>query len=123
MRFWNLLILFFVTLVAVVIAIANRREVILSLDPFSQTSPVLAVSIPLYLVMFLLFLIGVVIGGSSSWLTQGRWRKRARQEKRKRANLEKDLDRKTRQIEQAETAKAQEALPKPGAAAAPKNQP
>lgn len=119
MRFRTLITLIFVTFVAVVIAIANRREVVLSFDPFSQEAPALAFAFPLYVVMFALFILGVIVGGSSSWMTQGRWRKRARQEKRKRAHLEKDLDRKTKEIEQSETAKAHEALPGPGTGPTP----
>ncbi|TNE59495.1 MAG: LapA family protein [Alphaproteobacteria bacterium] len=119
MRFRTLVTLIFVTLVAVIIAIANRHNVILSFDPFSQETPALAFAFPLYVVMFALFILGVIVGGSSSWLSQGRWRKRARQEKRKRAHLEKDLDRKTKEIAQAEPGKAQGALPGPGTGPAP----
>ncbi|TNE36783.1 MAG: LapA family protein [Alphaproteobacteria bacterium] len=119
MRFRTLVTLIFVTLVAVVIAIANRQSVVLSFDPFSQETPALAFSFPLYVVMFALFILGVLVGGSSSWLSQGRWRKRARQEKRKRTHLEKDLDRKTKEVEKIAASPGSpskpSALPEPSA--------
>jgi len=50
-------------LCAIWIALANRHAVVLSLDPFSQDSPALTVEMPLYLLLFLAVLLGVVLGG------------------------------------------------------------
>ncbi len=52
-----------VALAAIWIALANRQAVELSLDPFSQTAPALAVQMPLYLLLFLAILAGVLLGG------------------------------------------------------------
>jgi hypothetical protein len=48
-------------------AIANRRPVTLSFDPFSQVAPALGVEMPLWAVAFIPLLIGVVLGGIASW--------------------------------------------------------
>ncbi len=52
-----------VALVAVWLALANRAPVILSLDPFSQESPAIALQMPLYLLLFAAVLVGVLLGG------------------------------------------------------------
>ena len=52
--------------VAVVVAVANRRTVVFSLDPFSQTSPALALRLPLFLLVFVILGLGVLLGGERS---------------------------------------------------------
>ncbi len=48
---------------AIWIALANRQDVVLSLDPFSREMPALTVQMPLYLLLFLALLAGVLLGG------------------------------------------------------------
>jgi hypothetical protein len=50
-------------LVAGVIAVANRADIRLSLDPFSDTHPAVVIQMPLYLLLFGALLLGVVLGG------------------------------------------------------------
>jgi uncharacterized integral membrane protein len=50
--------------VAIVVAVANRRDVVFSLDPFSQNSPAVAVQMPLFVLLFLAVLAGVLL----AWL-------------------------------------------------------
>jgi hypothetical protein len=56
--------------VAVVVAVANRRTVVFSLDPFSQTSPALALRLPLFLLVFVILGLGVLLGGLASLLSR-----------------------------------------------------
>ena len=72
------LVLITLALVLISFAVANRQIVTVSLDPFDQADPALAFSQPLYLLVFILLLGGVVLGGCAAWLRQGRWRARAR---------------------------------------------
>jgi uncharacterized integral membrane protein len=72
------LILIPLAIVIVSLAVANRRLVTVSLDPFDQAHPALLVVLPLYVLILLLVIAGVVIGGLAAWLRQGRWRWRAR---------------------------------------------
>jgi uncharacterized integral membrane protein len=65
-------------LVIVAFAVANRETVTVSFDPFSGNDPVATVSLPLFALVILLVIIGVVIGGLASWLRQGKWRGAAR---------------------------------------------
>jgi uncharacterized integral membrane protein len=72
------LMLILLALVLVSFAVANRQIVTVSLDPFDQADPALVVSQPLYRIVFVVLIAGVVIGGCAAWLRQARWRGRAR---------------------------------------------
>src|SRR5438105_3421799 len=72
------LILIPLALLIVLFAVANRAPVTMSLDPFGGAPPLLAVSLPLFLLLLLMLIAGVVIGGVAAWMRQSRWRRRAR---------------------------------------------
>ena len=68
-----------IALVLLLFAIANRHVVTVSFDPFTGgdiRGP--AVTAPLFVVLLLTGLLGLLAGGFATWLTQGRWRRRAR---------------------------------------------
>jgi uncharacterized integral membrane protein len=58
-------------------AVANRRTVTLSFDPFNSATPD-SISLPLFALVLLLLIVGVLIGGAAAWLGQGKWRRLAR---------------------------------------------
>ena len=62
----------------VVFAVANRQTVVVSFDPFDGAQPMLSVGMPLFALILLLAVGGVVVGGVAAWLGQGKWRWRAR---------------------------------------------
>ncbi|WP_072396535.1 hypothetical protein [Hyphomicrobium sp. CS1GBMeth3] len=62
----------------ITLAVANRHSVRLVLDPFRPETPVLSIVMPFYGFLFGALLIGVLIGGAATWLSQGRWRRVAR---------------------------------------------
>jgi uncharacterized integral membrane protein len=68
-----------VALLVVSFAVANRRLVSLSFDPFTQTEPSVSLQLPLWLLFFLGIFVGVLVGWAACWLAQGKWRKRARE--------------------------------------------
>jgi hypothetical protein len=73
------------------IAIANRRPVPVSFDPFSQATPALVIeNVPLYWVFLAGALAGLVLGASGAWLAQGRHRRAAREAKRALKTMEKE---------------------------------
>lgn len=86
---------------ALVVAIANRTAVTLSVDPFSAETPVIAFDVPLYIVIFAALLVGVLIGGTSAWAGQTGWRKKARKSEREVKQLAKDIER--REVAENET--------------------
>jgi uncharacterized integral membrane protein len=64
--------------VIIAFAMANRRLVTVSFDPFSANDPAASVTLPLFALIIVLLIVGVLIGGAASWLRQGRWRSSAR---------------------------------------------
>ncbi len=67
-----------IAVIIIAFAVANRETVTVSFDPFSGHDPAATVSLPLFALVLLLLIIGVVIGGLASWLRQGKWRGAAR---------------------------------------------
>jgi len=65
-------------IVIVAFAVANRQAVTVSFDPFSSASPAYAASLPLFVLIFVLVMLGVIIGGVAAWLRQAAWRRTAR---------------------------------------------
>ena len=59
-------------------AVANRQAVTVSFDPFDASHPAYSTTLPLFVIVFLLVIVGVLIGGVAAWLRQGKWRSAAR---------------------------------------------
>lgn len=73
-------------------AIANRQWTRLSLDPFSSESPVLSLTMPIWLLFVLGVFIGLVVGWATCWLGQGKHRKLARERGREITSLRNELE-------------------------------
>jgi uncharacterized integral membrane protein len=80
-------------IVFIALAVANRQTVTVSFDPFNSQHPAASVALPLFVLIVVLLIAGVVIGGSASWLRHGRWRRTARRLERDLAGLRDELDR------------------------------
>jgi uncharacterized integral membrane protein len=65
-------------LILVAFAVANRQAVTVSLDPFSAADQAYAATVPLFILIFVLVILGVIVGGIASWLRQAKWRRSAR---------------------------------------------
>ena len=65
--------------VIIAFAVANRQTVTVSFDPFSSASPAYAATLPLFVVIFAVLILGVIVGGIAAWIRQSKWRRRARQ--------------------------------------------
>ncbi|HZD92332.1 MAG TPA: LapA family protein [Pseudolabrys sp.] len=64
--------------VIIAFAVANRQPVTVSFDPFSSTAPAYAATVPLFVLIFVLAIAGVIVGGVAAWFGQGKWRRYAR---------------------------------------------
>src|SRR5215470_16278047 len=62
----------------IIFAVANRHLVTVSFDPFNSTTPTVAVTLPLFVVIIAVAILGVVAGGCATWFRQRRWRRAAR---------------------------------------------
>ncbi len=69
-------------------AIANRRWTQLSLDPFNQAAPAVSIDLPLWLLFFLGAFVGILVGWTACWWTQGKHRKLARDRAREISKLQ-----------------------------------
>jgi uncharacterized integral membrane protein len=92
-RFLKALILLPIAILIVLLAVANRAPVMLSFDPFSQEAPEFSVQLPLFAVIFLAVMLGVVIGGTATWLAQGKHRRARRQFRREASHLRTETER------------------------------
>lgn len=92
-RFLKALVLLPVAIVVVLLAVANRGPVTLSLDPFSPDVPEIATTVPLYAVIFAAVASGIVIGGVATWLAQAKHRRARRQYGREMRHLKHETER------------------------------
>jgi len=95
---------FFITLGAaiaaillVVLALANRHTIDIGLDPFNPANPVLQLTLPLFVVLFSMLILGVIVGGMSVWIDQGKWRRTARQRTQEAIRWKGEVERLTRE--------------------------
>jgi uncharacterized integral membrane protein len=72
------LILVPLAIVLIAFAVANRQTVIVSFDPFNATAPAASLTLPLFVLIMVALIVGVVVGGLAVTLGQGRWRRLAR---------------------------------------------
>jgi uncharacterized integral membrane protein len=68
-----------VAIVLVALAVANRKPVDFTIDPFNPGNPGLTVALPLFVYLFATLAIGLIVGSIATWLRQGRHRKAARE--------------------------------------------
>jgi uncharacterized integral membrane protein len=78
-KFFTGLVLIPLGLIFIVFAVANRHLVTVSFDPFNSSNPSLGVTLPLFVVIIAVAILGVVAGGSATWFRQRHWRRAARQ--------------------------------------------
>lgn len=75
-------------------ALANRHLVTVNINPF--TAPAVAdtsgYGVPLFVVLYIVLLVGVLLGGIASWFAQGHHRRRERHWRREAQLLSQELD-------------------------------
>ena len=78
----NIVVLIPLGIVLVVLCVANRQTVTLGFNPFDSSDTVLAISAPFFVFLFLAVILGLLIGATAVWVSQGKYRKRSRVEAR-----------------------------------------
>jgi uncharacterized integral membrane protein len=78
-KFFTALVVIPLGLIFIVFAVANRHFVTVSFDPFNSTDPSISVTLPLFVVIIVVAILGVIAGGLGTWFRQRRWRRAARQ--------------------------------------------
>jgi uncharacterized integral membrane protein len=79
--------------IIIAFAVANRQTVTVSFDPFDAAQPAYAASLPLFVLIFVLVIFGVILGGVAAWLRQARWRWAARRAEKENQELRLELGR------------------------------
>jgi uncharacterized integral membrane protein len=82
-----------VSLAIILFAVANRGEVTVSFDPFASATPAFTITIPLFAVIFVAAIVGVLVGGITVSFGKMRWRLAARRAERENARLKAEADR------------------------------
>ncbi len=75
-----------VALVLMLFAVSNREVVTIELWPLPVEG-----SMPLYLAILLILLIGILLGAVAAWISAGRWRRETRRLRRRVDALEREL--------------------------------
>ena len=78
-KFFMALVVIPLGVLFIVFAVANRHSVTVSFDPFDAVNPSIAVTMPLFVVIIVVAILGVAAGGSATWFRQRRWRRASRQ--------------------------------------------
>lgn len=104
-----------IPLAAIIIAfaVANRQWVTLSFDPFSSASPAFAATMPLFVLIFIVLILGVIVGGIAAWIRQSKWRRVARRLEGEVHALHEELAAQRRQFVGQHSAAAHEPEPLP----------
>ena len=74
-KFFTALVVIPLGLLFIIFAVANRHFVTVSFDPFNSVDPAVAVSLPLFVVIIAVAILGVAAGGTATWFRQRHWRR------------------------------------------------
>jgi len=86
-RFLKIVVIAPFAILFLIFAFANRQIVAVSFDPFASGDiPAFQIEAPLFVVLILAVMIGVLAGGLATWIAQGKYR---RAERRTRAEADK----------------------------------
>ena len=77
-KFFSTLFAILLFLIFVTFAVANRHFVTVSFDPFNSANPAIYVTMPLFALIIVIAILGVIAGGLATWFGQRRWRRAAR---------------------------------------------
>ncbi len=106
-RLFTLLMAFAGAILLLALAFANRHWVTLKLDPFNLDAPIVAVQLPFYVFLFGAIILGIVLGGLATWMSQGKWRYTARQRTQEALRWKAEAERLSRERDETVTATRQ----------------
>jgi uncharacterized integral membrane protein len=110
-KFIAAVILIPLAILMVMFAVANRARVPVSLDPFSANAPALTVQVPLFLLLLIALIVGVLAGGIAAWLKQSKWRRAARRLDRELRTARAEAEDARRRLAAAQTLPPAPAIP------------
>jgi uncharacterized integral membrane protein len=96
----SLVVMLPLAILLIVLAVANRHAVSLALNPFDPADQALSVSAPLFVLLILAVMLGVLLGAVVTWFSQGKHRKKARSQSRAAQQWQAEADRQKSRAEQ-----------------------
>ena len=90
-RILSFLILVPLAILLVIFCVSNRGPVTVSLDPLG-TMPQFTYSMPLFILMIGAVMVGLILGGTGTWLTQAHYRRKAWKRRNEIERLKRDAD-------------------------------
>lgn len=114
-RLIKLAILLPIAIVVILLSVANRHLVTLAINPFVPSDPLLAVTLPFFVFLFLALMVGVLIGSLLTWVSQGKHRREARQAAHQARQWHDEADKQRKRLEEM-SAKTMIAASRPDAA-------
>jgi predicted membrane protein len=85
LRFFRAIFLIVFGVAVISLAVANRHDVRLIIDPFISREIAASIHAPLFVYLFAALFAGVFLGAFAMWMLQGRFRREARVERREAA--------------------------------------
>jgi uncharacterized integral membrane protein len=86
-RIIAILIVIPAAIILIALAVSNRAPTAFTIDPFNPGNPALTTEMPLFVWLFAALVVGMFIGSLATWLRQGRYRRAARENKRRQAEM------------------------------------
>lgn len=83
------------SLALIVFALANRQPVVVNFNPLAPVEaagPAPGYGVPMFIVIYVVLLVGVLLGGIATWFAQGHHRAEKRRYQRRNAQLVNDLE-------------------------------
>jgi hypothetical protein len=68
-----------IAVIVIAFCVANRQWIEISFDPFSGTTPVASMYMPLWALFFIGIFFGMLAGWLACWFGQGKWRRAAKE--------------------------------------------
>jgi uncharacterized integral membrane protein len=93
------------------LAVVNREQVRLVLDPFAGPETGMAIQAPLFLLVLITLALGLLIGGFVTWIGQGKWRRQAKHKAKEAERWKTEAGRLEKELETLAEASPHAALP------------
>ena len=106
-RLVRMMFMMSMAVILLTVAVINRHEARLVLDPFNPKNPEFFLPVPLFILLFAILIVGVVLGGMASWFSQGKWRQTARQRTQEAMRWKAEAERLTRERDERVTSSKQ----------------
>jgi len=98
-------------IILILFSVANRKFVTLNFDPINVEAPALSFDLPLFVLLIAALAIGVLIGSSLTWASQGKHRKALREKSFEANKLRREKEEVSAETEKSEPQEISPGLP------------